>query len=282
MLQEIDDMTTGVLEGPLSSPRQYASVMRKVQTIIRRCMVFVGGTFDVPQDPFDNPNLNAPTLSLGLKPLAQSHLSGTGTSYVPHPSTGGTSYAPPPPDTVGCSFDVPPPPSTTGLSVLHMLISRASSFDLDEHADEPTDNVTPTQQLGFGYRIGKKTTRFMPSDCDSNYCAWYIQIKKKATHGHWEISRSTKERAFLVQVHQNKHRNMTSKFISKLISASFMANGENIHCFVLMLLQSIEIIVQDEMLMCQIYIRGKLTEEHTNPTFIWLDMRTFGEMLLTI
>ncbi|KAI5683203.1 hypothetical protein M9H77_04431 [Catharanthus roseus] len=41
---EVDDMTTGVLEGPPSSPTQYASVMRKVQTIIRRCMVFISGT----------------------------------------------------------------------------------------------------------------------------------------------------------------------------------------------------------------------------------------------
>ncbi|KAI5683428.1 hypothetical protein M9H77_04656 [Catharanthus roseus] len=34
MLQEVDDITTGVLEGPPSPPTQYTSVMRKVQTII--------------------------------------------------------------------------------------------------------------------------------------------------------------------------------------------------------------------------------------------------------
>ncbi|KAI5652773.1 hypothetical protein M9H77_29960 [Catharanthus roseus] len=38
MLQEIDDMATGVLEGPPSSPTQYVSFPKKVQTIIRRCM----------------------------------------------------------------------------------------------------------------------------------------------------------------------------------------------------------------------------------------------------
>ncbi|KAI5669346.1 hypothetical protein M9H77_19199 [Catharanthus roseus] len=45
---------------------------------------------------------------------------------------------------------------------------------------------------------------------------------------------------------------------------------------------SVEKIVQDQMLMCWIYIRGKLTKEHTNPIFIRLDTRTFGEMLLEI
>ncbi|KAI5662186.1 hypothetical protein M9H77_21509 [Catharanthus roseus] len=43
MLQEVDSMTTGVLEGPPSSPTQYASVMRIFRTIIRRCMVSISG-----------------------------------------------------------------------------------------------------------------------------------------------------------------------------------------------------------------------------------------------
>ncbi|KAI5673355.1 hypothetical protein M9H77_13719 [Catharanthus roseus] len=37
--QEVDNMTTRVLEGPPSSPAQYTSVMRKVQIILRRCMI---------------------------------------------------------------------------------------------------------------------------------------------------------------------------------------------------------------------------------------------------
>ncbi|KAI5654757.1 hypothetical protein M9H77_31944 [Catharanthus roseus] len=41
---------------------------------------------------------------------------------------------------------------------------HASSSDTDEHDDERTDEVTPAQQLGFGYRVGKKTTKFTPSD----------------------------------------------------------------------------------------------------------------------
>ncbi|KAI5677725.1 hypothetical protein M9H77_08675 [Catharanthus roseus] len=51
MLQEIDDMTTRVLEGPPSSPTQYASVMRKVQTIICRCMVSIGAIASFPWEP---------------------------------------------------------------------------------------------------------------------------------------------------------------------------------------------------------------------------------------
>ncbi|KAI5658927.1 hypothetical protein M9H77_27720 [Catharanthus roseus] len=43
-MMEVDDMATGVLEGPQSSPTQYASFVKRVQTIIRRCMVSIGGT----------------------------------------------------------------------------------------------------------------------------------------------------------------------------------------------------------------------------------------------
>ncbi|KAI5681529.1 hypothetical protein M9H77_02757 [Catharanthus roseus] len=53
MLQEVDDMTTWVLEGPPSSLTQYTSVMRKVQTIICRCMVSIGSTLDVTSSQHD-------------------------------------------------------------------------------------------------------------------------------------------------------------------------------------------------------------------------------------
>ncbi|KAI5682970.1 hypothetical protein M9H77_04198 [Catharanthus roseus] len=49
------------------------------------------------------------------------------------------------------------------------------------------------------------------------------------------------------------------------LQTGFVANGENIYCLVLMLLQSVEKMVQDKMLMCRIYIYEKLIEEHTNP-----------------
>ncbi|KAI5678144.1 hypothetical protein M9H77_09094 [Catharanthus roseus] len=181
MLQKVDDMIIGVLEGPPSSPTQYTSVMRKVQNIIRQCMVSISGIRPqepvpecgarrvkrgahrlpggrareererergrgygrqrygdpgsyVPLDPFDNPDLDASTFSLGLMPIAPSHPSGADTSYVPldpfdsldadyvqpPPSAGGTSYAPLPPSTLGLSFDAPPPPGTVGSSVPYM------------------------------------------------------------------------------------------------------------------------------------------------------------------
>ncbi|KAI5664414.1 hypothetical protein M9H77_23737 [Catharanthus roseus] len=91
----------------------------------------------IPLDPFDNSSGDALAFTLGLMLDAPSHLSGVGTSYVP----------PDPFDSPDAS-DVPPPPLSVG----------------EEHGDEPVDDVTLAQQLGFGHRVGKKTTRFTPSD----------------------------------------------------------------------------------------------------------------------
>ncbi|KAI5657321.1 hypothetical protein M9H77_26114 [Catharanthus roseus] len=44
MLQEVDDMASVVIREPSSSPSQMALFAKKVQTIIRRCMVFIGST----------------------------------------------------------------------------------------------------------------------------------------------------------------------------------------------------------------------------------------------
>ncbi|KAI5676386.1 hypothetical protein M9H77_07336 [Catharanthus roseus] len=76
---------------------------------------------------------------------------------------------------------------------------------------------------------------------DSNYCSWYIRIKKKSIHDRWEITRFTKEHTCLVQVHQNKHRNMTSKFIAKLIS-HLVANDPEI--LVSNVIQEVQILLQ--------------------------------------
>ncbi|KAI5659235.1 hypothetical protein M9H77_28028 [Catharanthus roseus] len=43
MLQEVDDMASVVIREPPSTPSQMAVFAKKVQTIIRRCMVSVGG-----------------------------------------------------------------------------------------------------------------------------------------------------------------------------------------------------------------------------------------------
>ncbi|KAI5654391.1 hypothetical protein M9H77_31578 [Catharanthus roseus] len=43
-MMEVDGMALGVIQGPPSSPSQIVSFAKKVQTIIGRCMVFIGGT----------------------------------------------------------------------------------------------------------------------------------------------------------------------------------------------------------------------------------------------
>ncbi|KAI5683821.1 hypothetical protein M9H77_05049 [Catharanthus roseus] len=176
-VEEVDDMASVVVQEPLSSPSQMAIFAKKVQTIIRRCMLFIGkrgeGSGEVergegsrgghlPVDPFDSPNLDIPSFSLGLTPLSQSLPGGSGTLCTPPPpglgfapfqSLAGTSLG-------FSSFRAPPPPSTAGLSALHQPISQASSSDEEERTDD-TDDV---QHLGFRHRVGKKTTRFAPSD----------------------------------------------------------------------------------------------------------------------
>ncbi|KAI5683434.1 hypothetical protein M9H77_04662 [Catharanthus roseus] len=57
-------------------------------------------------------------------------------------------------------FRAPPPPGTAGSSTPHQPISWASSSDEEERMED-MDGV---QYYGFGHRVGKKTTRFTPSD----------------------------------------------------------------------------------------------------------------------
>ncbi|KAI5647917.1 hypothetical protein M9H77_33922 [Catharanthus roseus] len=79
----------------------------------------------------------------------------------PPPSLGFAQFQSPAGKSLGISsFCAPPPPGTAGSSTPHQPISQASSSDDEERADD-TDDV---QRLGFGYRVGKKITRFTPSD----------------------------------------------------------------------------------------------------------------------
>ncbi|KAI5664646.1 hypothetical protein M9H77_23969 [Catharanthus roseus] len=187
MLQEIDDMTAGVLEGPQSSLTQYTSFRRKItrwqspqRTRSRPLHPGVQGHAELEHggerergfgrrergdigsyvlpDPFDSPDLDASTFSLGLMSFAPSHLNGACTLYFPPnqfdspdtdyvqppPSAGGMLYAPPPPSAIGFLFDAPLPPDTTGSSIPHMPTSCASSSDSDEHGDDPSDDVITT------------------------------------------------------------------------------------------------------------------------------------------
>ncbi|KAI5667504.1 hypothetical protein M9H77_17357 [Catharanthus roseus] len=176
MLQKVDDMARGVIEGPPSSLTQIASFVKKVQTIIRRCMTWgkrgegsggcghgdLGSSDHI--DPFDIPDLDMTSFSLSFTPPTQSHPGGLGTSYAPPPSGLGFSsfqappplglgfssfQAPPSPGTVSSSFQAHPTSGTVGSSTPHMPIYNASSSD----SDERTDDATPAQQLGFGHRV---------------------------------------------------------------------------------------------------------------------------------
>ncbi|KAI5656701.1 hypothetical protein M9H77_25494 [Catharanthus roseus] len=221
-VQEVDDIDTGVIQGPPSSPTQIASFAKKsrlssvgtwfllvvpwvalyLSIIFSRhfqcshrgvvlgnlywtvvLMELRGALLDYQ---VAGPDLDMPSFSLGLTPPAHSHPGGLDTSYAPpSPDLGFSSFQAPPPLGLGfssfqaplspgivcISFQAPPPsgtaptrPDTVGSYMPHMPISYASSFDSDEHDDERTDDVTLAQQLRFGHRVEKKTTRSTPSD----------------------------------------------------------------------------------------------------------------------
>ncbi|KAI5666724.1 hypothetical protein M9H77_16577 [Catharanthus roseus] len=224
-MMEVDDMASVVIQEPPSSPSQMAVFAKKVQTIIRMCMVSIGGTLGLchrPRehvldwgahgvkrgarrqpghgargvrppilpfpgrhehvdsghvevergegsgggqptiDPFDSPDLGIPSFSLGLTPPFKSLPSGSGILQMPPPpDLGFVPFQSPHPKSFGFSgFRTPPPSDTASSSTPHQHISQASSFDEEERTDE-TDVL---QHLGFGDRVGKKTTRFTPSD----------------------------------------------------------------------------------------------------------------------
>ncbi|KAI5657736.1 hypothetical protein M9H77_26529 [Catharanthus roseus] len=85
-------------------------------------------------------------------------------------------------------------------------------------------------QMDREYRVIKSKSNQWTAKCyyhsDSNYFSRYIRIKKKAMHSHWEITKFVKEHTCLVQVQQNKHRNMSSKFISMSMSHNFANDPE--------------------------------------------------------
>ncbi|KAI5668336.1 hypothetical protein M9H77_18189 [Catharanthus roseus] len=107
-------------------------------------------------DPFDGPHLGMPSYSLGLTPDPESLPSGSRTSHMPPaPSSGFTAFQSPDPSAYGFGrFRAPPPPGTAGASMPHEPILQASSSDEEEGQDA----------LDHGYRVGKKTVRFTPSD----------------------------------------------------------------------------------------------------------------------
>ncbi|KAI5655428.1 hypothetical protein M9H77_32615 [Catharanthus roseus] len=192
-----------VIPGPPSSPAHVASFAKKVQTIIRRLKRGArrllghgarGGRPPLPPflgrhkhadpghevergegsgrrghvgashpiDPFNSPDLYRPSFSLSLTLPSQSLPGGSETLHAPSPP--GLGFAPfksPHHTSLGfLSFHAPLTPDTTDSSTSHQPISHASSSDEEER----TDDTTHVQHLGFGYRVGKKITRFKLSD----------------------------------------------------------------------------------------------------------------------
>ncbi|KAI5662999.1 hypothetical protein M9H77_22322 [Catharanthus roseus] len=160
MRQEVDDMASGVIQTPLSSPSQITSFAKKVQTIIRSTIFSrhfqCSHRVVVPGSPYQI------VVLMGLRGvlvhcLVAGHVEAELLSILTW---------------VGEDMQIPymeerrapPPLGTVSSSTPHMPISIAFSSDSEEHDDEQTDEVTPAQQLGFGHRVRKKTTRFTPSD----------------------------------------------------------------------------------------------------------------------
>ncbi|KAI5656678.1 hypothetical protein M9H77_25471 [Catharanthus roseus] len=204
MLQEVDDMASVVIQQPPTDPSQMAVFAKKVQMIIRRCMTFPvqpshrrprehvldrgnrgvkrgahrlpgrgvgGGRPPVPPiphrhehvdpehvevergegsgggqptvDPFDSPNW--------IQEIADASPSqlGFASFQAPHSTSFGF-----------FGFRAPPPLGTVGSSTPHQPISQASSSD----EEEQTDDMDGVQHYGFRHRVGKKTTRFTPSE----------------------------------------------------------------------------------------------------------------------
>ncbi|KAI5657118.1 hypothetical protein M9H77_25911 [Catharanthus roseus] len=178
MFQEMDDMTSVVIQEPPSSLSQMAVFAKKVQTIIHRGARrhlgrgAGGGRPPVPPAPerhehvdpdhvevekgegsrsgqptvdlFDSPNLDMPSFSLGLTPVSQSLPSGFGTSQTPPlPSLGFPSFQAP--HSTSYVF-------STGSSTPHQPISQASSSDKEERADD----MVGVQHYGFEHRVGRR------------------------------------------------------------------------------------------------------------------------------
>ncbi|KAI5662345.1 hypothetical protein M9H77_21668 [Catharanthus roseus] len=99
MLQDVDDMASVVIQEPPTDPSQMAVFTKKVQTIIRRCMVFIG---------------DASSSRFRIFPISIT------TFYVFQVFW------------VSCT----PPPGTAGLSTPHQPISQASSFNEEERRDD--------------------------------------------------------------------------------------------------------------------------------------------------
>ncbi|KAI5677668.1 hypothetical protein M9H77_08618 [Catharanthus roseus] len=146
-MMEVDDMASVAIREPPSSPSQIVAVMKKVQTIIRRCMVSIGGTLDCTPSQHDiqatfpvQPSCRRPREHVpdrgacGVKRAPRRHPgrgAGAGRPPVP-PAPQRQEHVDPYPAVVERAygfgrFRAPPPPGTAGASMPHQPISQASS-----------------------------------------------------------------------------------------------------------------------------------------------------------
>ncbi|KAI5653773.1 hypothetical protein M9H77_30960 [Catharanthus roseus] len=186
MLQEVDDMASLVIQEPPSSPSQMVVVMKKVQTIIRRCMVSISGTLgcihsqhDIQQTfpvqpsrcrPWEHvPDRGARGVKRGARrhPGVEQEVDALFTSCSrktqtcrPRPCSGLDGFL----ITSHWIRDVPVASRARFriclVSITTFNILRASSSD-EEEREEDIDGV---HHFGFGHRVGKKTVQFTASD----------------------------------------------------------------------------------------------------------------------
>ncbi|KAI5664848.1 hypothetical protein M9H77_24171 [Catharanthus roseus] len=188
MLQEVDDMASVAIREPPSSPSQIAAIMKKVQTIIRRCMVSIGGTLGCTPSQHDiqatfpvQPSRSCPREHVpdrgarGVKrgawrhpgqeagagrppvppaPQRQEHVDPFDSPHLDMPSYSLALQSPHPSAYGFAGFRAPPPPGKAGSLRPQQPISQASSSDEEQGQDA----------LGRGHHVGKKTVRFTPSD----------------------------------------------------------------------------------------------------------------------
>ncbi|KAI5672193.1 hypothetical protein M9H77_12557 [Catharanthus roseus] len=149
MLQEVDDMDSVVIQEPPSSPSQMAVFAKKGQMIIRRCM-------PSHRHPWEHvPDRGARGVKRGARRQPGRRV-GDGHPHVP-PFSSRPGHVDPKHVEIEKGEGSGQVEIGEGSGGGH---PPASSSDNEEQVDD-TDDV---QRLGFGHRVGKKTTRLTPSD----------------------------------------------------------------------------------------------------------------------
>ncbi|KAI5658851.1 hypothetical protein M9H77_27644 [Catharanthus roseus] len=180
ILQEVNDMASVVIQEPPTDPSQMTVFAKKVQMIIRRCMVSIGvhvPCTTIASHPREHvtdrgarrvkrSTRRQPSRGVGgghplVLPFPNRHEHVDPGHMSPPPVFGFAPFQSPHSTSFGFyGFRVPPPSGTAGSSTPHQPISQASSSDEEER----TDDMDVVQHYRFGHRVGKKTTRFTPSD----------------------------------------------------------------------------------------------------------------------